>query len=141
MLLQPNRPLYTLPAMLESVRNGRRFCCAVVGLTVLVIGLAACTTPYKPAPPAPISNGIQFTISLPEAQSVAVAGSFNGWAVDTHRMLRQGTNGVWSVVIALPEGEHAFMYVINGKTWMAPPAAQDFVTDGFGNTNGIVVVR
>lgn len=52
-----------------------------------------------------------------------------------------GSNGLWSVVVPLPEGEHAFMYLIDGTRWIAPPLAQDFVTDGFGNTNGIVVVR
>ena len=56
-------------------------------------------------------------------------------------MASAGSNGLWSVVVPLPEGEHAFMYVIDGATWMVPPLAEDFVTDGFGATNGLVVVR
>jgi hypothetical protein len=56
-------------------------------------------------------------------------------------MVRDGNHGVWSVVIPLLQGEHTFMYLVDGKAWMVPPAAEDFVTDGFGNANGIVVVR
>jgi hypothetical protein len=52
-----------------------------------------------------------------------------------------GSDGLWSVVVPLSPGEHAFMYLLNGKTWMVPPLAEDFVTDGFGQTNGIVVAR
>lgn len=50
-------------------------------------------------------------------------------------------SGLWSVDVPLAEGEHAFMYVIDGTRWMTPPQAEDFVTDGFGQTNGIVIVR
>jgi hypothetical protein len=32
------------------------------------------------------------------------------------------------------------MYVVDGETWVVPPMAADFVTDGFGNTNGVVIV-
>ena len=48
---------------------------------------------------------------------------------------------VWSVVVPLKEGEYPFMYVIDENLWITPPHADDFVTDGFGQTNGIVVVR
>lgn len=50
-------------------------------------------------------------------------------------------SSVWLVDVPLPEGEHTFMYVIDGVRWMTPPQAEDFVTDGFGQTNGVVIVR
>ena len=55
-------------------------------------------------------------------------------------MTRVGSNGFWSAVVPLPGGEHAFMYLVDGTTWVVPPEAQDFVTDGFGNTNGVVII-
>lgn len=54
--------------------------------------------------------------------------------------IMQGS-GIWSVDVPLAEGEYSFMYVIDGMQWMTPPQAEDFVTDGFGQTNGVVIVR
>ena len=48
---------------------------------------------------------------------------------------------LWSVIVPLHAGEYPFMYVIDGVEWITPPQAEDFVTDGFGQTNGVVVVR
>ena len=80
-------------------------------------------------------------VSAPAAKSVSLVGSFNGWSPSAHRMAPVGSDGLWSVVVPLSEGEHAFMYLIDDTRWIAPPLAQDFVTDGFGNINGIVVIR
>jgi hypothetical protein len=33
------------------------------------------------------------------------------------------------------------MFVIDGERWITPPLADDFVDDGFGSRNGVVVVR
>jgi hypothetical protein len=49
--------------------------------------------------------------------------------------------GPWSVEIVLPAGEHKFMYVIDGRRWLTPPTADEFVDDGFGQVNGVKVVR
>ena len=44
--------------------------------------------------------GIRFAFSAPDAHSVAVAGTFNGW--DTHATpLRREAGGVWSVNVPL----------------------------------------
>lgn len=48
---------------------------------------------------------------------------------------------LWSVIVPLNEGEHTFMYLIDGSQWVTPPQAEDFVTDGFGQINGVVIVR
>jgi len=31
--------------------------------------------------------------------------------------------------------------LIDGTRWITPPLAEDFVTDGFGQANGVVIVR
>ncbi len=89
----------------------------------------------------PVSGGVSFTLSAPKAKSVALVGSFNGWSPLSHPMQPAGTDGLWSIVVPLAEGEHTFMFLVDGTEWIAPPLAEDFVTDGFGNTNGIVVKR
>ena len=112
---------------------------AMVSVMALV-WMAACTsTPVQEAP-TPVSGGVRFSLSVPVAKTVAVVGSFNGWSPTAHAMTRVGSNGFWSAVVPLPGGEHAFMYLVDGTTWVVPPEAQDFVTDGFGNTNGVVII-
>ena len=54
--------------------------------------------------------------------------------------MRDGT-GLWSVDVPLREGEYTFMYLVDGKQWVTPPMAEDFVTDGFGQTNGVLIVH
>lgn len=112
---------------------------AMVSVMALV-WMAACTSTRVQEAPTPVSGGVRFSLSVPAAKTVAVVGSFNGWSPTAHVMTRLGSNGFWSAVVPLPGGEHAFMYLVDGTTWVVPPAAQDFVTDGFGNTNGVVIV-
>ncbi len=118
------------------MRSVMRILASVVGASWLM----ACAVRHVPEAPTPVSGGVRFSVSVPAAETVAVVGSFNGWSPTAHVMTRVGSNGSWSAVVPLPGGEHAFMYVVNGETWVVPPMAEDFVTDGFGNTNGVVIV-
>ena len=93
-----------------------------------------------PEPPKDTPGGVRFTVSAPGAKAVCLVGSFNGWIKSATPMaILEGT--LWSVVVPLKEGEYPFMYVIDESQWVTPPHADDFVTDGFGQTNGVVVVR
>jgi 1,4-alpha-glucan branching enzyme len=83
---------------------------------------------------------MRFSLMDTDARSVAVAGSFNEWSVSSHPMAREVTGGIWTTVVPLPPGEHVFMFVIDGKRWITPPLADDFVDDGFGARNGVVIV-
>jgi 1,4-alpha-glucan branching enzyme len=84
------------------------------------------------------SDTVEFRLRRPEASAVAIAGDFNGWSATSHLMSREGR--VWTRRIALPPGEHLFMYVVDGRDWLTPPAAAERVPDGFGGWNGRVVV-
>lgn len=90
--------------------------------------------------PIPGPEGVRFAVLLPNARSVALAGVFNEWSATAHPMRRQGSAGVWMIVVPLGAGDHPFMYVVDGQQWLTPPAADDFVPDGFGQLNGLVVV-
>lgn len=56
-------------------------------------------------------------------------------------MVRAGPDGMWTVVVPLRPGEYEFAYVVDGHRWMEPPAADNYVSDGFGRCNGVVVVH
>ena len=112
---------------------------AAAALAVLLSG--SCATTIAPVSPMVTPAGVRFVLMRAEATSVAVAGSFNQWSPSSHPLIRAKTGGLWTAVVPIPPGEHAFMYVVDGKEWVSPPLAEDYVDDGFGAKNGIVVVR
>ncbi len=82
---------------------------------------------------------VHFELSAPQARSVAVAGSFNGWSTRALAMTR-GAGGVWSVTAPLAVGEHHYEFVVDGSRWVPDPTAHVQVDDGFGGRNSVIVV-
>jgi 1,4-alpha-glucan branching enzyme len=113
---------------------------AIAASAALALSSASCATTMAPAAPVVTPAGVRFVLMRSEATSVAVAGSFNQWSASSHPLVRAKAGGLWTIVVPLPPGEHAFMYVVDGKEWVSPPLALDYVDDGFGAKNGIVVV-
>jgi 1,4-alpha-glucan branching enzyme len=109
--------------------------------TVAAIVSASCAGRLASAAPVVTPAGVRFVLMQPAARNVALAGSFNEWSASSHPLAREGSRGIWMAVVTLPPGEHLFMYVVDGTQWISPPLAEDYVDDGFGAKNGVVVVR
>jgi 1,4-alpha-glucan branching enzyme len=110
-------------------------------LGAFVAGAIVSCAARAPSPPEVTPAGVRFELVRPEATSVALAGDFNEWSASSHPMSRAGSSERWTAVVPLPPGEHLFMFVVNGTEWVSPPLAEDYVDDGFGARNGVVVVR
>ncbi len=100
----------------------------------------ACAITLAPSAPVLTPDGVRFVFIRPGASAVAVAGTFNQWSTSSHPLSRDPSSGTWTALVALAPGEHLFMYVVDGTEWLSPPAAEDYVDDGFGAWNGVVVV-
>lgn len=107
----------------------------------LLIAMSACASTITPDVPRSVAGGVRFTYLAPAANTVYIVGSFNGWGKGATQMKQDGKTGVWIAEVLIRPGEHTFMYLVDGKVWVVPPLAEDFVTDGFGQTNGVVIVR
>ena len=107
-----------------------------VSLIVLLAlaGLAA-TTSGALAAPEKVAGGIRFTYTDPNAGTVAWAGEFNGWSASANPLVKD-VKGVWSVVVALPAGEHQYKLVVDGQ-WVADP--ENGATSG-DQGNSVVIV-
>ena len=114
---------------------------AFVAAILAAVVSVSCAGTIAPAAPVVTPVGVRFVLMHPEARSVALAGSFNQWSASSRPLAREKSRGVWTVVVALPPGEHLFMYVVDGTEWVSPPLAEYYVDDGFGSKNGVVVVR
>jgi 1,4-alpha-glucan branching enzyme len=112
-----------------------------LAVAALAAGASLSCAARPPATTAVTPDGVRFALARPEAASVAIAGNFNDWSTSSHPMSRSGSSGPWTAVVPLPPGEHTYMFVVNGTEWISPPLAEDYVDDGFGARNGVVVVR
>jgi len=82
---------------------------------------------------------VQFVLDAPGAISVAVAGDFDGWEGSSLLSDPDG-DGVWSGRIPVKPGVHAYMFLVDGSTWITDPQAERYAEDGFGNRNAILAV-
>ncbi len=72
--------------------------------------------------------------------SVAVAGDFNNWSKDATPLTKEAE--IYEATVPLPEGEHAYKFVLNGNRWITDPSADHAmdVPDTFGGYNSSVLV-
>ena len=82
---------------------------------------------------------VRLVLLQPDAHSVSVAGDFNGWN-PAHTPLERSEGGVWTATIPLKPGRYQYMFVIDGKQWIADPLASEEETDGFGAQNAVLDV-
>ena len=81
---------------------------------------------------------VEFKITAPKAQQVALVGSFNGW--DPKRTpLRNEGGGVWRVLLPLNSGRYEYRYIVDGQ-WCEDPSAKEFSTNPFGGHNSVLTV-
>ncbi|OQW30086.1 MAG: hypothetical protein A4E19_11060 [Nitrospira sp. SG-bin1] len=82
---------------------------------------------------------VRLVLLQPGAHSVSVAGDFNGWN-PAQTPLQKSDGGMWTATIPLKPGRYQYMFVIDGKQWMADPLASEETTDGFGAQNAVLDV-
>jgi hypothetical protein len=109
----------------------------------LMVGRELSRAPTEPIVPetaeAERTVYVRFTFLQPHAESVTIAGDFNGW--DSRRSpLRRSGSGLWTITLLLKPGRYAYMYVVDGRQWVADPFATELVDDGFGAENAVLEV-
>ena len=91
-------------------------------------------------PPGADTVLVRFVYEAPSASSVAVAGDFTRWdPVPLERHVRNGRL-LWTGVLAVPRGEHEYMFVVDGEEWVTDPLAPAVAEDGFGHRNAVLAL-
>jgi hypothetical protein len=80
----------------------------------------------------------RFVIYKPEVRRVEIAGSFTNW--ERIPLYRAGDSGYWELTLVLPEGEHHFSYILEGRQRIADPTIRIREPDDFGGYNSILHV-
>ncbi|MCK8602110.1 isoamylase early set domain-containing protein [Desulfoferrobacter suflitae] len=82
---------------------------------------------------------VVFMLTLPNAQSVAVVGSFNQWRPQGFEM--QGAEQhQWTITLELPQGRYEYAFLVDGKEMIPDPHASFYQNDGFGNQNAVLIL-
>jgi len=55
-----------------------------------------------------------FSIQLPDAQKVYLAGTFNNWNPKKHPM-HQKENGTWEKTVIIPPGIYEYKFLVDGR--------------------------
>jgi 1,4-alpha-glucan branching enzyme len=74
----------------------------------------------------------------PEAKSVIVTGSFNGWNRDGYRMSRQ--NGKWILPLFLNHGKYTYKFIVDGQ-WILDPGNKLFEENEYGTDNSVLWIE
>lgn len=85
-------------------------------------------------------NKVVFKYLKSDANSVAVAGSFNQWNTKANP-LKKDDNGFWILELELIPGTYQYKYVINGNDWLIDPINPNTVDDGLGGKNSTFEVK
>jgi anti-sigma factor RsiW len=123
----------------RAVRWNLASAMTVASVAVLVIA-AIVVRSGTPVSSAPSSTLVRLVIMQPGAKTVQVAGDFNSWN-PARTSLEQISDGAWAVTIPLKPGRYAYMFVVDGKQWVADPFAAEQKDDGFGSRNAVLDVR
>ena len=55
-------------------------------------------------------------------KAVFLAGEFNNWKTDAHKMEGPDANDLFTTKLTLPPGRYEYKYVLEGKIWRHDPA-------------------
>jgi len=87
----------------------------------------------------------KFEVRAPKAREVFLAGTFNGWARDTHPMTRS-KRGDWTIALELETGSHEFKFIVDDE-WCCEPGCEGphkgctkCVSNDMGTMNRIVEI-
>ncbi|OGS20440.1 MAG: hypothetical protein A2252_10405 [Elusimicrobia bacterium RIFOXYA2_FULL_39_19] len=79
---------------------------------------------------------VKFFVVNNDAQKISLAGDFNKWNVDAHKLAKNGN--AWYVEVKLKPGRYQYMFVIDGNKWVPDETAMEYVYDGFNQKNSII---
>jgi len=118
---------------------------AIITISIVVAGCAAGGIEWmgsdKNVGPRFVGDGVEFSVYVPRAHKVYIAGDFNNWSKLADPLYDEDHDGVWKIVLPLKPGRYEYKFIIDDDKWIADPGNPHQVDDGFGGRNSVVTVR
>ena len=89
---------------------------------------------------APGGTGVTFRVWAPNAMSVAVPGSFNGWSTTANFLVKEAASNLWSADIAAARAGDEYKYLINGSYWWKDPRSRKVTSSGYNSPNANSII-
>ena len=141
-------PLRLAPAILDALpahayrtplaRQFAQFAALPALLALLAAGIFFRADLFKGGPAG--TREVDVVFVAPGAASVAVVGDFNGWDPRRNLMVRGSEREAWRTRLVLPPGVYQYSFVVDGTVWEKDPQAKNFLADGFGGENSVIIV-
>jgi 1,4-alpha-glucan branching enzyme len=77
-------------------------------------------------------GSITFSVSIPDARTVELVGTIDGWTEERRPMTRSDDGGVWRLCIDPGPGEFCFRYLVDGIRWVLDDEAHGEVAAADG---------
>ena len=88
---------------------------------------------------SPRRRKVLFTLKAPAAKEVCLAGNFNQWSGNKHR-LKKNASGVWEKALMLTPGTYEYKYIVDG-CWQEDPSNGLSAPNNFGTLNNLLTVK
>ena len=91
--------------------------------------------------PPRVENGhLLFVFHDDAADTVSVAGDFNGWNRSATPLTRHNS-GLWSTEIVVPQsGRFEYKFIVDGRRWVEDPSNGMKVPDNHGGLNSVLLI-
>jgi serine protease AprX len=135
LLIQTAEPLRYVPAAEQGAG-------VVSAARAVAAALRAPGGPLEgfPFSPRVTPAAITFYCYAPEARSVALVGSFNGWQPVDGAMW-EARRGMWQIMISPPPpGTHAYKFLLDGERWLPDVENPARVEDGAGGFHSLLTL-
>jgi 1,4-alpha-glucan branching enzyme len=112
-----------------------------------ISSLAPASPDHKGMGAIPYAGGVTFRVWSIFADSVYVAGDFNGWSTTATPLARDGTSNYWSVDVPGAAAGQAYKFFVphaanpSHEPYRMDPYASSIAPDASGNMNAIVASR
>ena len=74
-------------------------------------------------------------------EHASVVGEFNNWDANENKLVKNKKTGVHSAEILLESNKiYRFRYVVDGKTWLNDPDADELEPTPFGDSNNCIII-
>jgi len=92
--------------------------------------------------PPRVENGhLMFVFHDDNAQSVSVAGDFNGWS-QVATPLKRNDSGLWFAEIIVPAaGRFEYKFIIDDQRWIEDPSNGMKAPNNYGGLNSVIVIH
>jgi hypothetical protein len=116
----------------------RRFMIQPKNLVTASLAAAAAVLFLVLWPPQVTLQPNRFVIYRPDVARAEITGSFTGW--QRVPMQAVGSSGYWQIILTLPQGEHRFSYILDGRDSYPDPTILAREQDDFGGQNSVIFV-